>query len=88
MNNTYNPSMIDNGVINPASGMVNAIAPGNASLIKTNQVQPSAINPKLFSNMDALGNLNPGSAYNQAQPVMPPNGVQTSITPVMGIENQ
>lgn len=88
MNNSYNPSMIDNGVINPASGGVTAIVPGNPSMIKLNQMQESAINPGLLSNMDAIKNLNPGSAYNQAQPIMPPNGVQTSITPAMGIENQ
>lgn len=88
MNNIYDPSMIDNGVINPASGAVNAITPGAASFVKPNQMAQSAINPKLFSNMNAINSLNPGSAYNQSQPIMPPNGVQTSITPVLGTENQ
>ena len=88
MNNTYDPSMIDNGVINPASGGVNAITPGNPNLIKVNQMQQSPINPRLFSGMDTINSLNPGSTYNQAQPIMPPNGVQTSITPVLGTENQ
>ena len=48
-------------------------------------MQESAINPGLFSNMDAIKNLNPGSVYNQARPVMPPNGVQTPITPALGM---
>jgi hypothetical protein len=38
--------------------------------------------------MDAIKNLNPNSVYNQDRPVMPPSGVQTSITPAMGLENQ
>jgi len=88
MNNSYDPSMIDNGVINPSSGGVTAIAPGSPSMINPNQVNPSPINPGLFSNMNTIKNLNPGSTYNQAQPIMPPNGVQTSITPVLGLENQ
>ncbi len=86
--NNFNPGMIDVGVVNPASGAVNAINPGGVGMVNPNQVKPSPINPKLFSNMDAINSLNPGSAYNQSQPIMPPNGVQTSITPVMGIENQ
>lgn len=79
-NTSYNPSMLDTGVINPSMETTNTINP--------NQVQPSAINPRLFSNMNTINNLNPGSTYNQSQPVMPPSGVQTSITPALGIENQ
>lgn len=86
--NNFNPGMIDVGVVNSASGAVNAINPGGTEMINPNQVKPSPINPKLFSNMDAISSLNPGSIYNQSQPIMPPNGVQTSITPAMGIENQ
>jgi hypothetical protein len=88
MNNTYNPSSLDTGTINPNTSGNNTITPGNANMINPNQIQPSPINPGLFSNTSVLQQLNPGSAYNQSQPIMPPNGVQTSITPVMGIENQ
>lgn len=86
--NNFDPGMIDTGVINPASGAVNAINPANQSMVNPNQVKPSPINPGLFSNMNAIASLNPGSVYNQSQPIMPPNGVQTAITPVLGTENQ
>jgi hypothetical protein len=88
MNNIYDPSSLDTGTINPNTSGNNTITPGNTSMINPNQMQSSAINPGLFSNASAIQQLNPGSVYNQAQPVMPPNGVQTSITPAMGIENQ
>jgi hypothetical protein len=88
INNAYDPGMLEAGVINPMAGGSKAITPGGASAININQVKPSAINPRLFSNMETLQNLNPGSAYNQSQPVMPPSGVQTSITPILGNENQ
>lgn len=88
MNNIYDSSSLDTGAINPMTTGNNTITPGNPNMINPNQVKPSAINPGLFSNMEAIKNLNPGSAYNQAQPIMPPNGVQTSITPAMGLENQ
>ena len=78
MNNFYDPSMTAPSAIMPT-------APG---MINPNQVQPSPINPRLFSGMDTINSLNPGSVYNQSQPTMPPNGVQTSITPVLGTENQ
>lgn len=80
MASNYDPSMLDVGTINPASPMPTPINP--------NQVQPSAINPRLFSNANTINSLNPGSTYNQSQPIMPPSGVQTSITPALGIENQ
>lgn len=77
---SYNPSMLDTGVVNPSMETTNTINP--------NQMQPTRINPGLFSNMDTINSLNPRSAYNQSQPIMPPSGVQTSITPALGIENQ
>lgn len=88
VNNVYNPGMLDTGVINPMTGGPRMIVPSGTSEINMNQVKPSPINPRLFSNMDAIQSLNPGSAYNQSQPIMPPSGVQTSITPVLGTENQ
>ena len=86
--NAYNPSALDTGVVNPMAVGNNTITPTGASSLNPNQVQPSPINPGLFSNMNTINSLNPGSAYNQAQPIPPPNGVQTSITPALGLENQ
>ena len=88
MGNTYDPSSLAMGAINPNTAGNNTMTPGNTSMINPNQIKPSPINPGLFSNMDAIKNLNPNSVYNQDRPVMPPSGVQTSITPAMGIENQ
>jgi hypothetical protein len=88
INSAYDPGMLEVGTINPMAGGTKAIMPGNGSAINMNQVKPSMINPKLFSNMETIQGLNPGSVYNQSQPIMPPSGVQTSITPILGTENQ
>lgn len=81
--NDYNSQAVD-----PMTGMPIGMQQGDPSLVKPNQMQPNAINPRLFSNPAAINNLNPGSVYNQGKPQMPPTGVQTNITPVLGTENQ
>lgn len=83
--NIYDPSTLSTGNINPMTSGNNTITPGNTNMINPNQIQPSSINPRLFSNMDTVKNLNPGSIYNQEMPPSIPNGVQTEITPALGM---
>lgn len=59
--------------------------------INPNQITPTPISPKAFSNQGTIngvyGNANQGM-LTRSTPIAPPTGVETSITPNLGIENQ
>ena len=59
--------------------------------VNPNQITPTPISPNAFSNQSTIngiyGNANPGT-FTRSMPIQPPTGVQTSITPNLGIENQ
>ena len=59
--------------------------------INPNQITPTPISPKAFSNQGTIngvyGNANQGMPT-RSMPIVPPAGVETSITPDLGIENQ
>ena len=73
-----------------ATGVTDIATPKQTS-INPRQINPTPISPKAFSNQGTIngvyGNVNPGMPT-RSMPVQPPVGVQTSITPDLGIENQ
>jgi len=67
------------------------IIPAGQSGINPAQLNPTPISPTAFSNQRTIngvyGNAVPGT-FNRSNAIQPPIGVQTSITPNPGIENQ
>ena len=73
-----------------ATGVTDIATPKQTS-INPRQINPTPISPKAFSNQNAIngvyGRANQGS-FTRSVPIAPPAGVETSITPDLGIENQ
>jgi len=77
----------------PAATTPTAINPMGAQPVNPSLMSETPISPKAFSNSKTMGNIygkpNAGTFTRTVQdgPQLPPKGVQTSVTPTLGFEN-